>query len=306
MKRRPLAALVLTALLLVAVCASGCVFSSTIPDTYYSYSVDLSAEAGRALFDRYDGAAVLVRVDLYEGEGSFRPVDKLHRESTSTGVYVSEDGFLALPAGAFVPERYDVNRCGVTVTYFTENGAVTSDRVWFYSHALGNNLTIDGNIFLDEESGIALVKFPLEGRENVWMDVSEGNAASFELSDELYLFSVLPEGTGNEGTRLLSLISVAGGEHRADKNSYVYDNVPRGGRFDNIVSGHFSPCDVGGIAVDASGRVAGMVISRLMGRGNGDDAAMQQSDSIYGIAGMADVSRLSALLEAAQRSGYAQ
>ena len=48
------------------------------------------------------------------------------------------------------------------------------------------------------------------------------------------------------------------------------------------------------------------MISRLMGRGNGDDAAMQQSDSIYGIAGMADVSRLSALLEAAQRSGYAQ
>ena len=268
--------------------------------------MDLSAEAGRALFDRYDGAAVLVRVDLYEGEGSFRPVDKLHRESTSTGVYVSEDGFLALPAGAFVPERYDVNRCGITVTYFTENGAVTSDRVWFYSYALGNNLTIDENIFLDEESGVALVKFPLEERENVWMDVSEENAASFELSDELYLFSVLPEGTGNEGTRLLSLISVAGGEHRADENSYVYDNVPRGGRFDNIVNGHFSPCDVGGIAVDASGRVAGMVISRLMGRGNGDDAAMQQSDSIYGIAGMADVSRLSALLEAAQRSGYAQ
>ena len=293
MKRRPLAALVLTALLLVAVCASGCVFSSTVPDTYYSYSVDLSAEAGRALFDRYDGAAVLVRVDLYEGEGSFRPVDKLHRESTSTGVYVSEDGFLALPAGAFVPEKYDVNRCGITVTYFTENGAVTSDRVWFYSYALGNNLTIDENIFLDEESGVALVKFPLEGRENVWMDVSEENAASFELSDELYLFSVLPAGAGNEGTRLLSLISVAGGEHRADKNSYVYDNLPRGGRFDNIVSGHFSPCDVGGIAVDASGRVAGMVISRIMGRGNGDDAAMQQSD-------------LSALLEAAQRSGYAK
>ena len=219
---------------------------------------------------------------------------------------MSEDGFLALPAGAFVPERYDVNRCGITVTYFTENGAVTSERVWFYSYALGNNLTIDGNIFLDEESGVALVKFPLEGRENVWMDVSEENAASFELSDELYLFSVLPAGASNEGTRLLSLISVAGGEHRADKNSYVYDNVPRGGRFDNIVSGHFSPCDVGGIAVDASGRVAGMVISRLMGRGNGDDAAMQQSDSIYGIAGMADVSRLSALLEAAQRSGYAQ
>ena len=302
MKRRPLAALVLTALLLVAVCASGCVFSSTIPDTYYSYSVDLSAEAGRALFDRYDGAAVLVRVDLYEGEGKFQ----LYRASTSTGVYVSEDGFLMLPAGAFVPERYDVNRCGITVTYFTENGAVTSDRVWFYSYALGNNLTIEENIFLDEESGVALVKFPLEGRENVWMDVSEENAASFELSDELYLFSVLPEGASNEGTRLLSLISVAGGEHRADKNSYVYDNVPRGGRFDNIVSGHFSPCDVGGIAVDASGRVAGMVISRLMGRGNGDDAAMQQSDSIYGIAGMADVSRLSALLEAAQRSGYAQ
>ena len=219
---------------------------------------------------------------------------------------MSEDGFLALPAGAFVPERYDVNRCGITVTYFTENGAVTSDRVWFYSYELGNNLTIEENIFLDEESGVALVKFPLEGRENVWMDVSEGNAASFELSDELYLFSVLPEGASNEGTRLLSLISVAGGEHRADKNSYVYDNVPRGGRFDNIVSGHFSPCDVGGIAVDASGRVAGMVISRLMGRGNGDDAAMQQSDSIYGIAGMADVSRLSALLEAAQRSGYAK
>lgn len=302
MKRRPLAALVLTALLLVAVCASGCVFSSTVPDTYYSYSVDLSAEAGRALFDRYDGAAVLVRVDLYEGEGKFQ----LYRASTSTGVYVSEDGFLMLPAGAFVPERYDVNRCGITVTYFTENGAVTSERVWFYSYALGNNLTIDENIFLDEESGVALVKFPLEGRENVWMDVSEENAASFELSDELYLFSVLPEGASNEGTRLLSLISVAGGEHRADKNSYVYDNVPRGGRFDNIVSGHFSHCDVGGIAVDANGRVAGMVISRLMGRGNGDDAAMQQSDSIYGIAGMADVSRLSALLEAAQRSGYAQ
>lgn len=302
MKRRPLAALVLTALLLVAVCASGCVFSSTVPDIYYSYSVDLSAEAGRALFDRYDGAAVLVRVDLYEGEGKFQ----LYRASTSTGVYVSEDGFLMLPAGAFVPERYDVNRCGITVTYFTENGAVTSNRVWFYSYALGNNLTIDENIFLDEESGVALVKFPLEGRENVWMDVSEENAASFELSDELYLFSVLPAGAGNEGTRLLSLISVAGGEHRADQNSYVYDNVPRGGRFDNIVNGHFSPCDVGGIAVDASGRVAGMVISRLMGRGNGDDAAMQQSDSIYGIAGMADVSRLSALLEAAQRSGYAQ
>ena len=77
MKRRPLAALVLTALLLVAVCASGCVFSSTVPDTYYSYSVDLSAEAGRALFDRYDGAAVLVRVDLYEGEGTISCIVKV-------------------------------------------------------------------------------------------------------------------------------------------------------------------------------------------------------------------------------------
>ena len=314
MKKRLSAVLVTLVLLAAVLCAAGCVFSSTVPERYYSYQTDLTQGAGRQLYERYNGAAVSVEVARYETR-EFISGSVFAERKTYTGVYVSEDGWLALPAQAFIPAQYGINnfiytakvhRYYVKVTYLAQEGGqsvVKEAEKTFYADPNSAQTPVEGNVYYDEFGGVALVKMPVEGR--AFVDVSAENCAAPVLGQKLFLFSFLPQLEVSAATGLISRITVSGQDFCMPENdlNWLFDYIPEGQEADYIVQGGFSAHDIGGMAVDEQGRAAGMVFSRLLAA---DAESQSQNEDVYGYACMADISCISALLQKAQGGGNAQ
>ena len=276
---------------------AGCDFVGTVPDYYYSYNADLTQEAGRELYDKYNGSAVYVEVTRYE-----RDVVVGYRQFyfNSSAVYVSRDGWAALPAAGFVQSEYyrTVDRYSVNVIYFTEEGGTAvqhEQRFYFYENTYNGQLTpIEGNIFVDEEYGVALVKLPIEGRDESKYIPVLGNEGIASLGERLWLFSAMPDMQGAQGGGLISGALLSDSDVRINTQSYAADYVTTRSRAEYMLDGRFHKADLGGMAVNASGQPAGLVFSRIY-----SDSGSTQHDDIYGKACMADISHIADLLERA-------
>lgn len=299
MKKGKLAILLCAALIVVAAgIFAGCMtFSSTVPEYYYSYDIDLSKEESRAIYDKYDGTVVLVDVTRYDRRGLS---SVFGASSHTSGVYVSADGWLALPASAFETGfGVTVDRYSVQVSFLdTQDGKVSMPtfRNIYYNasipeYAAANVKPISENIAYDLTHGVAIVKMPIEDRELKYADLTDIGAP--QIGEELRLFSLMLPTTSTGGGRLISgALVMSQGIGSATLALHEADYIPYGGA-DYLVGGNFHDMDVGGLAVNGQGLPVGIVFSRVF-----DSGGSGQNSDIYGMACMCDISHVKALLQA--------
>lgn len=303
MKKRVLAIMLVAAALFAAASIfAACDFVGTVPDYYYSYEVDLTQEDGRELYDRYGGAAVYAKVTRYEED---RTTVYRQYSFNSAGVYVTEDGWLALPAAAFVPTSFfsEVDRYSVRIYYSAEEDGETVTRYeqfYFYGTPYGDNAPIDGNIYVDEEYGVAIVKVPVEGRTNKYIPVT-GNTGIASLGEKLWLFSVMGDLQEPSGSGLISSVLLAGSDVRMYSGSHSFDYVTTRSRAEYLLDGCFHSGDIGGVAVNKDGQAVGIIFSRIY-----SDSGADQENDIYGKACMTDITHVVELLEQAAGGNDAQ
>ena len=268
---------------------AGCDFTGTVPDYYYSYEIDLTSQTGRKLYDMYDGSAAYVQIACY---GRYGNTEYHMRSCESTGVYVTEDGWMALPSEAFVPEKSggqtaEVIRYAVKVFYFDNSGETLSKQFFFYKEPYGDNAPIDGNVIAGNY-GVTLVKLPVEGHK--YIPVTD-NTAQGAVGERLWLFSAAYGETQAGG--LISSVTVAAADVEIRSSSSAsYDYVTPYKRADYLVDGNFHKEDIGGAAVNEDGKLVGIIFSRAYSESGSD-----QSDDIYGKAVMAGAERVADLLE---------
>lgn len=288
----------------IVCCCCSCVFRSSVPDKYYEYDYDIASSEGRQIATACDGAAVTLQTVCYgRYSGPFGSQVITSNKYVSTAFYVSEDGWLVTPLHGVrgnLPRNYTVVRYDFTLFYETTD--LSGNKV-----ILSSSATVNADeVYTDEEYDLALVFLPAteifsQGRK--WVDVSEENCARADVGESLYVFSTFAEDTSSlYGYRLISAASVGNSsadtpfnisaERLADwsDNNYSF-NYDATATVDYCITGDFSVSDVGGYVVNSQGKTVGIIGSRIL-----DPDSFEQSEDIYGLAAMTDISRVRTLM----------